>query len=185
VNQLPTRLPGAPASNLHRAGHCARAFPLRRPASLAKASETPAAQAITEYRSWQAIPRITTLAYTAPHVINQPQLLLLAGDGLYHADPHRPLPPEVRSANHDADLVYRRVPPSTWNTLSQNALQLRKTVGPLLRRTTQRAWFAAVGPPRPDGSLAAPLSTTRKVWWAGHAARRQASTDTAGAPFRA
>jgi multicomponent Na+:H+ antiporter subunit D len=103
--------------------------------------------------------------YTAPHVINQLQLLLLAAmaftmlirTGLY--------PPEVRSVNLDADVVYRRIMPSAWNTLSQNAFQLRDTVGPPLRRTAKRAWVATVGPLLPDGSLATPWSTTRMVWW--------------------
>lgn len=102
--------------------------------------------------------------YTAPHVINQLQLLLLAAmaftmlirTGLY--------PPEVASVNLDADVVYRRVMPSAWNTLLQHVFQLRDTVGPPLLRTAQRPWEAAVGLLRPDGSLATPWSTTRMVW---------------------
>ena len=103
--------------------------------------------------------------YTAPHVINQLQLLLLAAmaftmlvrTGLY--------PPEVPSVNLDADVVYRRILPSTWNALSQNAFQLRESLTPPLLRTAKRARETAVGPLRPDGSLATPWSTTRMVWW--------------------
>jgi multicomponent Na+:H+ antiporter subunit D len=103
--------------------------------------------------------------YTAPHVINQLQLLLLAAmaftmlirTGLY--------PPEVPSVNLDADVVYRRIMPYAWNTLSQKMFQLREMLGPPLLHTAKRPWDAAVGPLRPDGSLATPWSTTRMVWW--------------------
>jgi multicomponent Na+:H+ antiporter subunit D len=103
--------------------------------------------------------------YTAPHVINQLQLLLLAAmaftvlirTGLY--------PPEVASVNLDADVVYRRVIPSAWNALLQKASQLQAAVGPPLLRTAKRPWNATVGSLRPDGSLATPWSTTRMVWW--------------------
>jgi multicomponent Na+:H+ antiporter subunit D len=103
--------------------------------------------------------------YTTPHVINQLQLLLLAAmaftmlirTGLY--------PPEVPSVNLDADVVYRRIMPSTWNALSQNVFQLRDVLRPPLLRTAKRPWDAAVGPLLPDGSLATPWSTTRMVWW--------------------
>jgi multicomponent Na+:H+ antiporter subunit D len=102
--------------------------------------------------------------YTAPHVINQLQLLLLAAmaftmlirTGLY--------PPEVPSVNLDADVVYRRILPSAWDALSQNVFQLRTTMAPPLLATVRRARDTAVGPLRPHGSLATPWSTTRMVW---------------------
>ena len=104
------------------------------------------------------------IPYTTPHVINQLQLLLLASmafallirTGLY--------PPEIRSVNLDADVVYRRVLPLTWNTLSQNAFQLRETVTPRLRRGTERAWVAATAALQHNGRLATPWSTTLMVW---------------------
>ena len=103
--------------------------------------------------------------YTAPHVINQLQLLLLAAmaftmlirTGLY--------PPEVASVNLDADVAYRRIMPSAWNALMQKAFQLREMLGPPLLRIAQRPWDAAVGRLRPGGSVATPWSTTRMVWW--------------------
>jgi multicomponent Na+:H+ antiporter subunit D len=103
--------------------------------------------------------------YTAPHVINQLQLLLLAAmaftmlirTGLY--------PPEVASVNLDADVAYRRIMPSAWNALMQKAFQLREMLGPPLLRIAKRPWDAAVGQLRPDGSVATPWSTTRMVWW--------------------
>jgi multicomponent Na+:H+ antiporter subunit D len=103
--------------------------------------------------------------YTAPHVINQLQLLLLAAmaftmlirTGLY--------PPEVPSVNLDADVVYRRVLPSAWNSLLQKASQLPDMVSPPLLHTARRPWDAAVGSLRQGGSLATPWSTTRMVWW--------------------
>jgi multicomponent Na+:H+ antiporter subunit D len=102
--------------------------------------------------------------YTAPHVINQLQLLLLAAmaftmlirTGLY--------PPEVASVNLDADVVYRRIVPAAWNALTQKAIQLREVLGPPLLRIAKRPWDAAVGSMRPDGSVATPWSTTRMVW---------------------
>jgi multicomponent Na+:H+ antiporter subunit D len=59
--------------------------------------------------------------YTVPHVVNQLQLLLLASmaftllvrTGLY--------PPELRSVNLDADVVYRRSLPALWRTASGTA----------------------------------------------------------------
>ena len=102
--------------------------------------------------------------YTAPHVINQLQLLLLAAmaftllirTGLY--------PPEVASVNLDADVAYRRIMPSAWNALTQKAIQLRELLSPPLLRIAKRPWDAAVGSMRPDGSVATPWSTTRMVW---------------------
>ncbi|HET9565126.1 MAG TPA: hypothetical protein VFP27_11640, partial [Mycobacterium sp.] len=104
------------------------------------------------------------IPYTTPHVINQLQLLLLASmafallirTGLY--------PPEVRSVNLDADVVYRRVLPLAWNTLSQNVFQLRETISAPLRRGAERALVAATAPLQPNGRLATPWSTTLMVW---------------------
>ena len=104
------------------------------------------------------------IPYTTPHVINQLQLLLLASmaftllirTGLY--------PPEVRSVNLDADVVYRGVLAFAWNTLSQNAFQLRETMSAPLRSGAERAWAAATASLRPNGRLATPWSTTLMVW---------------------
>jgi hypothetical protein len=38
-------------------------------------------------------------------------------------------------------------------------------LGPPLLRIAKRPSDAAVGPLRPDGSVATPWSTTRMVWW--------------------
>lgn len=104
------------------------------------------------------------IPYTTPHVINQLQLLLLASmaftllirTGLY--------PPEVRSVNLDADIVYRRILPFVWNTLLQNSFHLRETMIAPLRSGTERAWTTATASLRPNGRLATPWSTTLMVW---------------------
>ena len=105
--------------------------------------------------------------YTVPHVVNQLQLLLLAAlaftvlirTGLY--------PPEIRSVNLDADVVYRRFLPAGWRALTDSAARLGATVGGPLRRGADRAFAAAAGPLRADGWLAIPWSTHLMVWLAG------------------
>jgi multicomponent Na+:H+ antiporter subunit D len=105
--------------------------------------------------------------YTTPHVVNQLQLLLLAAmaftvlirTGLY--------PPEVRSVNLDADVMYRRLLPSAWDALSESAARVGATVSGPLRRGADRAFAAAAGPLRADGWLAIPWSTHHMVWLAG------------------
>ena len=66
--------------------------------------------------------------YTVPHVINQLQLLLLAAlaftvlvrTGLY--------PPELRSVNVDADVIYRRVLPAGLRTVTRAGQRLHREV---------------------------------------------------------
>ncbi|KUO21806.1 Na(+)/H(+) antiporter subunit D [Streptomyces dysideae] len=104
--------------------------------------------------------------YTAPHVINQLQLLLLASmaftllvrTGLY--------PPELRSVNLDADVVYRRVLPRGWHALSHAVTRLRRALGPPLRHRGRNLWSATTRPLRPEAELATPWSTHVMVWWA-------------------
>lgn len=104
-------------------------------------------------------------AYTAPHVINQLQLLLLASmaftvlirTGLY--------PPELRSVNLDLDAVYRKTLPAGWCALSRGASGLGQRLGLPLRRHVDRLWATATGPLRPDGRIAVPWSTHLMVWW--------------------
>ena len=105
--------------------------------------------------------------YTTPHVVNQLQLLLLAAmaftvlirTGLY--------PPEIRSVNLDADVMYRRLLPSAWHALTDSVARVGATVGGPLRRRADRAFAAAAGPLRADGWLAIPWSTHLMVWLAG------------------
>ncbi|MGW0735152.1 Na(+)/H(+) antiporter subunit D [Streptomyces sp. NPDC002851] len=104
--------------------------------------------------------------YTTPHVVNQLQLLLLAAmaftllvrTGLY--------PPEVRSVNIDADVVYRRLAPAAWHALSCTASHLARALDVPLRRRAGALWGAATGAVRPGAGLVTPWSTHAMVWWA-------------------
>jgi multicomponent Na+:H+ antiporter subunit D len=103
--------------------------------------------------------------YTAPHVVNQLQLLLLASmaftllvrTGLY--------PPEIRSVNLDFDVVYRRLLPSGWRALGRGGESVRKRGVPI-RRRAERVWEVGTGPLRPGGQTAVAWSTHLMVWWA-------------------
>lgn len=103
--------------------------------------------------------------YTTPHVVNQLQLLLLAAmaftvlvrTGLY--------PPELRSVNLDADVVYRRLLPSGWGAASGAADQLRRAAGSALRGPAERASAALTGQLRSGGRLTAAWSTHIMVLW--------------------
>jgi multicomponent Na+:H+ antiporter subunit D len=102
--------------------------------------------------------------YTTPHVINQLQLLLLASlaftvlvrTGLY--------PPELRSVNLDADVLYRRVLPAGWRALTNGVSRTRRW-GPPVRRRAARVWTVATRPLRPTGRVAVPWATDLMVWW--------------------
>ncbi|MQA97438.1 MAG: Na(+)/H(+) antiporter subunit D [Streptosporangiales bacterium] len=104
--------------------------------------------------------------YTTPHVINQLQLLLLASmaftmlvrTGLY--------PPEIRSVNLDADVVYRRMLPRTWGALSRTVPRLRRELGPPIHHLAANLWSATTRPLRPDAKPASPWPTHSMVWWA-------------------
>jgi multicomponent Na+:H+ antiporter subunit D len=104
--------------------------------------------------------------FTTPHVINQLQLLLLASmaftllvrTGLY--------PPELRSVNLDADVVYRRVLPSGWNALARGVTRLRDRLRAPVRLQAGRLWAVAADPLRPGGRVAVPWSTHLMIWWA-------------------
>jgi multicomponent Na+:H+ antiporter subunit D len=104
--------------------------------------------------------------FTAPHVINQLQLLLLASmaftvlvrTGLY--------PPEVRSVNLDVDVIYRRALPFAWSALARIEPRLRRSSGARLRRLGDRLSTATRASLGPAGPLATPWSTQLMVWWA-------------------
>lgn len=150
----------------HDRGHRVAEAPLNMRAAMAIAALVCIGIGVAPEVLYGILPHaVDYVPYTTPHVINQLQLLLLAAmaftvlirTGLY--------PPEVRSVNLDADVVYRRVLPAAWNTLSQNMFHVRDMLGQPLRRTAERAWAATVSPLRPAGPLATPWSTTRMVWW--------------------
>ncbi len=102
--------------------------------------------------------------YTTPHVINQVQLLLLASlaftvlvrTGLY--------PPELRSVNLDADVLYRRALPAGWRALTLGVSRTRRWGSPVRRRAA-RLWTVATGPLRPTGRVAIPWATDLMVLW--------------------
>lgn len=102
--------------------------------------------------------------YTAPHVINQLQLLLLAAmaftvlmrTGLY--------PPELRAVNVDFDVVYRRVLPRLGRAAARDLEPARNSLGGLARRAGNLA-AATSRPVGPGGWLSASWSTGAMVWW--------------------
>ncbi|MBQ1088386.1 Na(+)/H(+) antiporter subunit D [Streptomyces sp. B93] len=104
-------------------------------------------------------------AYTTAHVINQLQLLLLASlaftflvrTGLY--------PPEVRSVNLDADVVYRRALPAAWRRLSDAVPRASTRVVTPLRQRAVALWGTAVRSSA-GGGFTAPWSTHSMVLWA-------------------
>ncbi|MGW0733916.1 Na(+)/H(+) antiporter subunit D [Streptomyces sp. NPDC002851] len=116
---------------------------------------------------YELLPYATEYApYTAPHVINQLQLLLLASlaftllvrTGLY--------PPEIRSVNVDADAVYRRVLPSAWLALSRAVPHLGRSLGAPMQRGAADLRGRAASELRPEARWARPWSTHSMFWWA-------------------
>lgn len=104
------------------------------------------------------------VAYTAPHVINQLQLLLLASlaftllirTGLY--------PPELRSVNIDADVVYRRVLPGNWRALEEVTARMQQRLRPALTHARVVLLERAAIALQRNGRLASPWSTNLMVW---------------------
>ncbi|MFC4852851.1 Na(+)/H(+) antiporter subunit D [Actinophytocola glycyrrhizae] len=104
--------------------------------------------------------------YTTSHVVHQLQLLLFAALAfvvLIRSGLH---PPELRSVNLDADVVYRRTLPAAWQALTRTTSRLGHQLGAPLRRHAGRLWVTASGPLRPSGRIATPWSTHLMVWWA-------------------
>jgi multicomponent Na+:H+ antiporter subunit D len=103
--------------------------------------------------------------FTTAHVVNQLQLLLLASLAFTVLVRTGRYPPEIRSVNLDADVVYRRVLPAGWLALTRTATRFGARVGRPLRAGATRAWAAVSAPLRPAGRIAAPWSTHQMVWW--------------------
>ncbi len=103
--------------------------------------------------------------YTIPHVINQLQLLLLAAlaftvlvrTGLY--------PPELRSVNVDADVLYRRVLPAGLRTVTRAGQRLHREVTVPIHRWTA-ALRDGLGRSSAGTKLITPWPTHSMVWWA-------------------
>ncbi|MPY80205.1 MAG: Na(+)/H(+) antiporter subunit D [Actinophytocola sp.] len=102
--------------------------------------------------------------YTASHVITQAQLVLFAAAAFSFLYRRGLYPPEIRSVNLDADVVYRRALPYGWHTASRAVERLRLTAGPPLRRRAASTWVATTGPLRPNGRLGTAWSTHLMVW---------------------
>jgi multicomponent Na+:H+ antiporter subunit D len=103
--------------------------------------------------------------FTTAHVVNQLQLLLLASLAFTVLVRTGRYPPEIRSVNLDADVVYRRVLPAGWLALTRTATRFGERVGRPLRAGATRAWATVSAPLRPAGRIAAPWSTHQMVWW--------------------
>ncbi|WP_328504370.1 Na(+)/H(+) antiporter subunit D [Streptomyces sp. NBC_00457] len=151
----------------HDRGHRVAEAPLNMRVAMTLAALTCVGIGVAPNLLYELLPHpVDYLPYTTAHVVNQLQLLLLASmaftllvrTGLY--------PPELRSVNIDADVLYRRVLPHTWHALSRAVPQLRRTLGPPLRHRGGKLWSATTRPLRPEAKLATPWPTHLMVWWA-------------------
>lgn len=105
------------------------------------------------------------LPYTTPHVINQLQLLAFAAmaftvlmrTGLY--------PPEVRSINLDADVVYRRLFPTISRHGHGRIVQVRDRLVPRMRSASGVVTALVTRPLRMEGSLGSSWSTSLMIRW--------------------
>jgi multicomponent Na+:H+ antiporter subunit D len=150
----------------HDRGHRVREAPLNMRVAMGLAAVASMAIGLAPGWLYAMLPYpVEYLPFTAPHVINQLQLLLLASlaftllirTGLY--------PPELRSVNLDFDMVYRKVTPGLWQAAMGGMLRLREDVGrPLLRRA-EGVFAIAARPLQPQGWVSDPWSTGAMVWW--------------------
>ena len=103
--------------------------------------------------------------YTTSHVINQLQLLGLAAmaftvlmrTGLY--------PPELRSVNLDADVVYRRLFPTVLARGQRGVARLHDRLGPHVEAGLRGVATLVTRPLRMDGGLGSSWSTSGMVRW--------------------
>ena len=101
--------------------------------------------------------------YTTSHVITQVQLLAFAAmaftvlmrTGLY--------PPELRSVNLDADVVYRKFLPALWGRGRQETTALRSRLAGRLHTVLMTA--LAARPQRLQQRFGAAASTGTMIWW--------------------
>lgn len=100
--------------------------------------------------------------YSTSHVMTQVQLLALAAmaftvlmrTGLY--------PPELRSVNLDADVLYRRFLPALWRRSNRGLTGVRDRVR---TRVRPGAVLALTRPDRLQERLGAASSTGAMIWW--------------------
>ncbi|MGW0761223.1 Na(+)/H(+) antiporter subunit D [Streptomyces sp. NPDC002814] len=151
----------------HDRGHRVAEAPLNMRVAMATAALICVGIGVAPNLLYELLPHpVDYVPYTTPHVINQLQLLLLASmaftllvrTGLY--------PPELRSVNVDADVVYRRVLPHTWHVLSRAVPHLRRSLGSPLRDRSGTLWSATTRLLRPEAKLTTPWPTHLMVWWA-------------------
>ena len=150
----------------HDRGHRVREAPLNMRVAMGLAAAASMAIGLAPGWLYAMLPyHVDYVPFTAPHVINQLQLLLLASlaftllirTGLY--------PPELRSVNLDFDVVYRKLTPGLWHTAEDGILRLREEIGRPLRSRAEGAFAVVVRPLRPRGWLAEPWTTGAMVWW--------------------
>lgn len=98
--------------------------------------------------------------YTTAHVLNQVQLLALAAmaftvlmrTGLY--------PPELRSVNVDADVLYRRLLPAVWVHGERGVTRLRDRLRPRLRSVLGAVAGRIARPLEEEGRVGSAWSTS-------------------------
>ncbi|NNH75176.1 Na(+)/H(+) antiporter subunit D [Nocardia uniformis] len=100
--------------------------------------------------------------YTTAHVVNQLQLLIFAALAFTVLIRTGRYPPELRSVNLDADVLYRKSAPYLWRTALAGVAGIRAAL-PRERVAVLRA--KAARPLRPDGRFAELWSTGTTVWW--------------------
>jgi multicomponent Na+:H+ antiporter subunit D len=74
-------------------------------------------------------------------------------------------PPELRSVNLDADAIYRRLLPRSWDTALRTASLARAEIAKPLQRRADRVRSLAVRPLRARGWLGVPWPTDVMALW--------------------
>ncbi len=150
----------------HDAGHRVPEAPLNMRIAMAMAAALSIAIGVAPGLMYSLLPFPVDYApYTAAHVVNQIQLLALAAmaftvltrTGLY--------PPEVRSVNLDADVVYRRVLPAAWMHGQRGMAGLHDRMGPAARSGLSGVGRLLTRPLRMNGPLGSAWSTSGMVRW--------------------
>lgn len=150
----------------HDAGHRVREAPLNMRIAMVLAAAISITIGVAPGLMYGLLPfPVDYVPYTASHVINQIQLLTLAAmaftvlmrTGLY--------PPELRSVNLDADVVYRRLLPMVWIRGLLGLAQLRDRLRPQVEVGWSVVASHVARPLRADGGLGSPWSTSGMVRW--------------------
>jgi multicomponent Na+:H+ antiporter subunit D len=150
----------------HDAGHRVREAPLNMRIAMVLGAAISITIGVAPGLMYGLLPfPVDYVPYTTSHVINQVQLLTLAAmaftvlmrTGLY--------PPELRSVNLDADVVYRRLLPAVWVRGQEGLAHLRDRLRPRVVASSRTVAALVTRPLRVDGGLGSPWSTSGMVRW--------------------